>query len=171
MAVDDHTHAVTVGRIADAFGVRGQVKVRSFTEHPENLLQFKDWIVSGADRSPQHYRVSHARFDGRFVIATLKGVEDRDQALALKGSHVEVEHEALPQLESGEFYWNDLIGMCVINTAGKRLGTLTTMMETGANDVLVVVGKTECLIPYVPEAVLAIDIESGTIQVDWDEDF
>ena len=171
MAVDAHTNEVVVGRIADAFGVKGQVKVRSFTEQPESLLQYRDWLVSGTDGLPHHHRVSHARFDGRFVIATLSGLNDRDQALELKGADVRIERSALPSLDEGEFYWSDLIGMRVIGVNDQRFGVLSRIMETGANDVLVVRGEKEHLIPYVDQVVLEVDIGNRAIRVDWDAEF
>ena len=171
MAADDYTREVAVGRVADAFGVKGQVKVRSFTEQPENLLQFRKWLVSGADGLSHLYRVQHARFDGRFVIAALNGVCNRDQALELKGAEIKVQRSALPRLDEGEFYWLDLIGMSVVGVNGQQFGVLATIMETGANDVLVVSGEKEHLIPYVADVVVAVDTKNRTIRVNWSTDY
>ncbi len=170
MTSDARTQIVVVGRIVDAYGLKGQVKVRSFTERPESLLDYPDWILSGAGFHSTCYHVSNAQFDGRFVIASLIDVTDRNQALDLKGADIGIRKDALPQLAEGEFYWLDLIGMKVVNMRGEQLGVVTQLLETGANDVLIVEGKIRSLLPYIPQVVKNINEESGTIKVDWSED-
>ena len=167
MAVDVRSRTVIVGCIVDAFGVKGQVKVRSFTEQPDSLVEYRHWLVSGSCRFTKLYNVFNARFDGRYVIATLEGISNRDQALELKGSQVEVDRRLLPALESDQIYWIDLIGLTVRSSTGDKFGTVINLMETGANDVLVVQGETECLIPYVSDVVLSVDLDKNEIVVDW----
>jgi len=168
---DGNTDNVVVGRVADAFGIKGQIKVRSFTETPSRLVEFRDWWLCKASGSTLRYEVLCARYDGRFVIASLNGIEDRDRALELKGSDVCIPYGDLPQLADGEYYWRDLIGMTVLNADGLCLGTVARMMETGANDVLVVCGETEQLIPYVQDVITAINAHVRTIHVNWQTDY
>ncbi len=101
-------------------------------------------------------------------MARLDGVTDRDAAAALAGCDVGVARDALPALDDGEYYWSDLIGLEVRSVDGVALGTVARMMETGANDVLVVDGERERLVPYLPGRVVrSVDLEAGTIEVDW----
>jgi 16S rRNA processing protein RimM len=112
------------------------------------------------------------RLQGKNVIANLAEVDDRDQAEALAGANIMIRREQLPDLEEGEYYWSQLIGLSVENTEGVDLGRVDQMIETGANDVLVVQGDRERLIPYVMEDVVkSVDLESQRIVVDWQADF
>ena len=158
---------LVVARIVDAFGVKGWVKVRSFTENPENLLQFNIWRLQVAGKNERCFEVVNARLNGRFVNAQLAGVCDRDQALELKGTNVSIELTELPQLDEGEFYWSELIGLRVTNTDGADYGTIEQILETGANDVLIVKGQDTHLIPYIPDVIQKVDLEVGVIHVEW----
>ena len=112
------------------------------------------------------------RAHGKGYVAQLAGVEDRDAAAALGGVEIEVPRECLEPVTDGEFYWNDLIGLEVETLTGDRLGQVQRMMETGANDVMVVTGERRRLIPFVHGGVVReVDLEAGTIRVDWDPDF
>ena len=161
---------ITVGHILGAHGVRGQVKVYSLTEPRENIVDFSPWIIDqGASRS--QLEVTGKR-QGKNVLAELHGISTRDQAEALTGAMILIRRHQLPQLEEGEFYWSQITGLQVINLQGLELGRVDHLIETGANDVLVVQGERERLIPYVMDDVVkSIDLEQQKIVVDWQEDY
>ena len=162
---------VVLGEVVGVHGVRGAVKVYSATRPRENIFDYPVWtlVLNGQSRD---YAVLGSRQQGKGLIATLAGVSDRDSAMALRGHEIRVPRQQLPAAESGEVYWADLQGLEVINVDGSRLGVVTGLMETGANDVLVVDGDRERLIPYVPDRhVLEVDLTAGQLRVDWDPEF
>ena len=162
---------VVVGRIGAAHGVRGWLRVSSFTVPPDNILGYQPWSlhVGGAWRCVQ---VEAAERRGESFLCRFAGVADRDAAAALRGALVAVPGAALPALDEGEYYWRDLIGLDVATVAGTALGRVENLMETGANDALVARdGQRERLIPFVGHVVRAVDLQGGVIVVDWDADF
>lgn len=116
--------------------------------------------------------VAEGKAHGKGVIARLEGCEDRDAAMRLLDREIAVNRDQLPEPEQGEYYWHDLQGMQVINQQGERLGEVESLLETGANDVLVVRGERERLIPFVSgPVIISVDRDAGEIRVDWDKDF
>lgn len=163
---------VALGRLVGVHGVRGWVKVESWTEPRDNLFQYEQWHLERNGASVASVRLIEGRPGGRGLIAALEGVTDRDQARALMGTTVSVERAALPPPGEDEYYWVDLEGLAVHTTDGQRLGTVSHLFETGANDVMVVRGEREHLIPFVPDTyVTAVDLEAGWLEVDWDPAF
>lgn len=162
---------VTLGRIGGAHGVRGWLKVHSFTEPRENILAYRRWrLDTGAGLVD--VEVEAGRLHGRTVIAKLTGTDDRDAALEWVGAHVGVPRSALPELAPGEYYWRDLEGLAVVTTAGEPLGRVDHLLETGAHDVLVLDGDGRRLIPFVlGEIVREVDLGGGRIVVDWAPDY
>lgn len=163
---------MNVGQVSGVFGVKGWVKVFSFTDPRENILQYSPWFLQ-KNNQVKEYKLIGGRRQGSLVVAELQDVADRDQAAELMGSEILILKKQLPKPESGEYYWADLIGLDVQNQEGIRLGTVDNLMETGANDVLVVVdGDTERLIPFLQQStVIKVDLDNGLIVVDWDPDF
>jgi len=162
---------VTLGEVVGVHGVRGELKVHSSTRPRDNLFGYPIWTLQ-RDRDSQEYAVVNTRVQGRNLLARLEGVVDRDAALALRGCHIRVPQAALPPTEAGEYYWSELTGLAVETLSGQSLGEVRSLLETGANDVLVVMGDRERLIPYVPEQfVKRVDLVAGVIQVDWDPEF
>lgn len=161
---------VRIGRVSGLFGVKGWVKIHSYTEPRENVVGFREWILEH-DGTEHRMEVEAGRPAGKHVIAKLRGIEDRDEARRLIGAEISVERSALPPCEPGEYYWVDLEGLEVRNLRGEVLGEVDHMMATGANDVLVVTGGGDRLIPWVPGVVHEVDIDGGFIVVDWDESF
>jgi 16S rRNA processing protein RimM len=159
-----------MGRISAPFGVKGWVKVQPNTAAARSLLAYTTWWVEG-DGDWRTFAVAEARVQGRTVVAKLEGCEDRDAAAALRGKHVAVRRAALPGTKSGEYYWADLIGLAVVNGAGQALGRIAGLLETGANDVLVVAGERERLIPFIAEVIRDVDLAAGVMRVEWDADF
>jgi 16S rRNA processing protein RimM len=164
-------HPVALGRIGAPHGVRGWVRVQSWTRPPEAILGFGEWLVGEAgDRRP--CRVAETAVSGKALVARLEGVDDREGAAALRHAEIAVPRDALPDPEPGEWYWADLEGLAVATVDGVPLGHVDHLLETGANDVLVVRGERERLIPWIMERTIRrVDPEQGRIVVDWDPDF
>lgn len=158
---------VRLGRVASAHGVRGWVRVFSFTEPRENIVRYARWtLATGAGLT--EVAVEDGRLHGRTVIAKLAGTEDRDAALEWAGAQIAVPRAALPALAPGEYYWRDLEGLAVETTSGEALGRVHHLLETGAHDVLALDALGRRLIPFVPgEIVREIDLDGGRIVVDW----
>ena len=174
-AADDK---LIIGRISGVYGVKGWVKVHSETDPREGITAYDPWYVEqggqGKDRW-REFRVEQARRHAKTVVAKLAGVDERDAAMMLTGALIAIRPDQLQPLDEGEYYWRDLIGCRVINREGIELGTVRRLMETGANDVLVVSreqNNSEHLVPWTPgEAILQVDLERGRIDVDWDAEF
>lgn len=159
---------VTLGRITGVYGVRGWVRVHSYTEPREAVVDYPVWCLY-RDGHRQEAKVAEGRRQGKAVVARLAGVEDRDRAAELIGSDIAVARDALPPPGEGRFYWSDLEGCRVVRRDGCDLGSVSYLMETGAHDVMVIDGKQEILVPFVPgETVLDVDLDEGVIRVDWD---
>lgn len=162
---------IELGKISGVFGVTGWVKVFSWTDPREGIVEYSPWMVFHQGQWSEMQVLAGQR-QGKMVVAKLAGVEDRDQALLLNGAVIAVPGERLKKLNQGQYYWRQLEGLQVINASGVELGRVTHLMETGANDVLVVQGDRERLIPYTPgHAVQKVDLAAGIIHVDWDPDF
>lgn len=162
---------VLVAEVVGVFGVRGELKLRTFTESPAAVGRYRPWYVVHRGQS-QTIDQPSCRETGKGVLLRLPNVDDRDQAEALVGAEIWVDRSALPALPAGEFYWVDLEGLAVQTTAGQPLGTVSHLFSTGANDVVVVQGERERLIPYLrPDVITDIDLAAGRMVVDWDPDF
>lgn len=160
---------VVLGEIVGVHGVQGWVKVYSWTRPMDNILGFTEWHLLDDASAARTLKLRSGRQQGKGLIAHLEGVEDRDAARALIGRQVAVPRSALPPAEGGEYYWHDLVGLEVVNREGAVLGRVRRLMETGANDVMVVVGERERLIPFVVDVfVLDVDLGAGRLEVDWD---
>jgi len=162
---------LVMGRIRAPFGVRGWVRVQSFTDPPANLLDYSVWNLSGPSGLEER-RVQDAGMHGQWIVAKLEGIEDRDSAETLVGQDIMVLRQALPETSEGEYYWQDLVGMEVLmNRNGTSLGVVDHLIATGANDVLVVHNSRERLIPFIASVVVEVDLKGRRILVDWDGDF
>ena len=159
-----------MGRIVGLFGVRGWVKVFSYTDPREAILSYEGWLL-GRKGDWKPAEVAEGQRHGKSVIAHFVGVDDRDRAAALVGSEIAVLREALPETAEGQYYWLDLIGLRVMHRDGTDLGEVRSMLQTGANDVMVVQGEQERLIPFVKnEVVISVDMVERIINVDWEWD-
>lgn len=162
---------VVVGRVAGVYGVMGWVKVYSYTRPRENLLGYGRWHL-GKEGAWRPVELEAAGPRGKGLVAKIAGVDGRDEARAWIGWEIAVPRDELPPLAEGEYYWSDLLGLRVRTTDGQDLGRVARLMETGANDVLVVQGDRERLIPFIPEQVVrSVDLGEGELEVDWDPDF
>lgn len=177
----DAAGLVVVGRLTQPYGLKGWIKVHSFTEPRENLLGYSvcqmqyqgKWQAAAVEAGKEH---------GKGLIIKLKGVETPEQARLYSGCELAVPASELPPLEDDEIYWHQLEGLRVIVDDPQRgellLGEVDHLFETGANDVVVVkacegsLDDRERLLPYLPQQVIvAIDLAAGTMKVDWDPDF
>ncbi|WP_430459879.1 ribosome maturation factor RimM [Thalassolituus sp. LLYu03] len=166
-----------LGKVTTAFGIKGWVKVYSYTDPMTNILDFSSWLlrVNGQWRE---YKVVNSQLQTKGLAVALEGVNDRDAALALSQVEIAVPTSELPELEEDEYYWFQLEGLNVVNTAGQLLGQVKELFDSGGgNQVLVVdscegsVDRQQRLIPYADSIVLEVDLEGGEIQVDWEADF
>ena len=159
---------IVVGRISGIYGVRGYLRVISYTRPLKNIFNYeKWWIRQGEDW--QDVTLLDSQVLGKGFIAKIQGIDDRDHAREFIDADIAIEQTQLAEVEPGEYYWHDLIGLSVCNQNGKDLGQVRELLETGANDVLVVEGEQRILIPYIKEHyILAIDLDKKMIRVDWD---
>jgi len=152
------------------FGVRGWVKVFSYTDPREAVLSYDNWLL-GRDGDWQSATVAEGQRHGKSVVVRIDGFDDRDQAAKLVGAEIAVPPDQLPETESGHYYWRDLEGLRVVGVDGFELGTVSYLLETGAHDVMVLKGDSERLIPFVKdEIVIDVDLALGVITVDWEWD-
>jgi len=161
---------VILGHVSGRYGVKGWVKVYSDTRPREDILRYRPWLLKTA-KGWQEYPLKAGRPHGKGIVAQLAGVTDRDQAGLLTGAEIAIRQEQLPALATGEFYWMQLEGLQVENLSGVSLGTVSHLFETGANDVMVVEGDRQRLIPYIDTVVKQVDLTQGIICVDWDAEF
>lgn len=162
---------LVLGRISGVFGVKGWIKVYSHTEPREKITDYSPWLVK-LKQGWREFEVLEGQRHGKTVIARLRGIDDRDEAQQLSGADIAVHQAQLEELPENEYYWHQLEGLQVVNTEGVELGRISHLLETGANDVMVVQGEKERLIPYTPGvAVIQVDLEARRVTVDWDPDF
>ncbi len=168
-----------VGKITGCYGIKGWVKVHSYTEPQENFLRYGGWVLKrrpgGGTREPIEFDAG--RRHGKGLVAHIRGVDDRTLAESYRGLEVVVPGDSLPALEEGDFYWHQLEGLavwCSTDAGQVLLGEVGYLIDTGANDVLVVkagagsIDDQERLIPYLPgDVVTRVDLEAGRLEVDW----
>ena len=157
---------VVVGRVGGAHGIRGWVRLASYTDPPGNLLKYRPWFLRRSGEW-QSIEVLETQPRGTGFVAWFSGIEDRNAALALGGAEIGVPASSFPSAGPGETYWRDLIGLRVINSDGAVLGIVERLIETGAHDVLVVKGERERLIPFVGRFVTEVVVAQGLVRVDW----
>ena len=170
---------LVVGRITTVYGVRGWVKVHSYTEQLEMVCSYKPWLIATASGIKQ-LEIDNWRRHGDGLVVHIKGIDDRDQAQAWCGNDILVDESNLPDLNQDDYYWHQLEGLAVTahhDGQQVRLGVVKSLLETGANDVLVVKGDSESidreerLIPYVDEFVVKVNLAEQRIDVNWDPAF
>lgn len=175
MSGDEH---VVLGKLTSPHGVRGWLKVYSYTSPIEGILGYPEWMLRHGDRLVRQ-RVLQGHRQGKGLVARLEGIESREAAEALAGTEILLPKAELPVLEAGEYYWHQLEGLRVVTPEGVCLGHVAYLFETGANDVMVVKGpadegieERERLLPYLPgDVVLDVDAAAGVMTVDWDPEF
>lgn len=161
---------VVLGRISGLFGVRGWLKIYSYTDPIEAILEYDSWLLKNNGTWQATERAEGKRH-GKTVIVRLAGIEDRDAAAEYVNAIVGITRDKLPSTGENEYYWSDLEGLQVVGQDGSLLGRVAYLLETGANDVLVVQGDQEILIPFIKEDVIeSVDFTQGVIHVNWEWD-
>ena len=177
--MNNPNNRIAVGKITSVFGVKGWVKVYSYNKPIENRFSYQPWEIE-LPSGKTTIKVDQWQKHGKGLIAHIAGVDDRDDAQQYCQRECTANIESLPPLEEGEYYWSQLMGLSVVTTfngSEELIGKVQRMVETGANDVLVVRGckgsidDKERLIPYVDQFILAVDVETGIMKVDWDPEF
>ncbi|MGZ8953028.1 MAG: ribosome maturation factor RimM [Methylobacter sp.] len=162
---------VSVGKISGVFGVKGWVKVFSFTDPRGNILTYSPWLLKKGGET-KTVNVVDGQLQGKTIVAQLADVNDRDQAASLMGWDIFITQDQLPKAAKGEYYWSDLIGLNVETIDGVQLGVVDSLLETGANDVIIVQGERERVIPFLQgQTIINVDLDAGKIVVDWDPEF
>ena len=160
---------IALGYVSAVHGIKGWVKIHSWTRPMEAILQYQPWLL-GEERKP--VKIVDGRKQGKGLAALLPGFKDREQAATLVGLQIFVRRDQLPATAAGEYYWSDLEGLEVKTTGGELLGRVERLMETGANDVLVIRGDRDHLVPFIQgQYVKHVDLDDGLIEVDWDPEF
>ena len=174
--------AIEVGRIADAWGIKGWFKVLAHSADPEALFSAKRWFLQPAEQGPKTFsgtlllRIREAKDHSGVVVASAQEIDDRSAAEALRGARVFIPRSSFPTADADEYYWVDLIGLAVTNREGVALGSVKELLSTGPQTVLVLAyeaqGKTqERMIPFVSAYVDTVDIPGKRIAVDWQADY
>ena len=173
--MDADKSAVLVGRVSSPYGIKGWVKISSYTQPLDNILGYAPWQLrnSKSGKFVSVVELREGKVHGKGLIAKLSGIDDRDQAEALAGLEIIVPRSQFPQAEEGEYYWTDLEGLKVEAVDGTNIGRVEHMMEAGAADVMVVCGEGEgnsrLMIPFIRgDVILNVDLDAGIVQVDWE---
>jgi 16S rRNA processing protein RimM len=162
---------IVLGRVAGLYGLSGWVKLISHTQNRSDLFVYNP-LYLGHDDGWQPLAIEEARAHGKGLIAKFLGYDDRDAAVVLVGRDIAVHREQLPPLGPEEYYWADLIGLQVINQDGLEFGTIAYLLATGANDVIVVKGERERLLPFIKgDVVVEINLDQNVMRVNWDSLF
>lgn len=164
---------IVMGRVAGAYGIQGWLKIQPYTAEPGNLADYRTWWLGDDKQGWRELDVLQSTLHGgKTVVGQVMGCHDRTTAEKYKGLLVAVPRNRLPTLEQDEYYWSDLVGLDVINEAGERLGAVTALQDTGANQVLCVQGMNgELLIPFIASAIKQVDLAGKVIRVDWQADY
>lgn len=172
------SETLIIGKVGAPYGVKGWVKINSFTQVKEDIFAYLPWALTGAGIEQQTYHIDQWRTQGKGLIAKVVGIESRDDAELIKNADITIDAALLPKLD-GDYYWKDLMGMQVVTEQGYDLGTVKDMFETGANDVMLVransndaFGQKERLLPFLHDSVIKqVNEQNRTITVDWDPAF
>lgn len=180
MAESSSKSLIAVGKIVGVFGIKGWLKVKSYTAPQENIVSYGAWQLN-TQRGERVVEVDAWQIRPQGMVCHLRGIDDRDAAEALGRPDIAVPVSRLKSLPQGEYYWHQLIGLSVISEfegAQYKLGAVVDLLETGANDVLVVRGdehsidQRERLVPYLPDLyVRSIDLDTAEMRVEWDPEF
>ena len=166
---------VVIGKIGAPHGVKGWVKINTYTDTPEGIFDYQPWLLGDG----KEYQLDQWRPHGKVLVAKIEGIETRDDAERIKNLDISISAEQLPELDENEFYWRELTGMQVVTTQGYDLGVVKDVFNTGANDIIQVranakdaFGLKERLLPFVMDEVIqSVDKDGKVITVDWDPGF
>jgi 16S rRNA processing protein RimM len=161
---------IIIGKCGRPYGVKGWFHIQSFTADPNNILNYRNWTLLTPQGKQKPVELEGIRAHGNHFVAKIQGIDSPEDAKSIGLFQIAMPQDELPELGENEYYWADLVGLKAILPSGVTLGTVSELFETGANDVIVV--KTEqnkeLLVPYTDEVVLDVDLDAGTLTVDWD---
>lgn len=162
---------VIVGKFGSVHGVRGEIKVHSFTEPAKNIVNYLPWQIKPSKNSDwQAVEIAKTSWHGDQLMVQIAGITDRDEAKRFTNLEIAIERDQLPALDEDEHYWSDLIGLTVVDLNKEVLGVVDSFFETGSNDVMVIKDdeNEEHLIPYTDDVIKKVDLGTKTIQVEWE---
>lgn len=172
------SETLIIGKIGAPYGVKGWVKINSFTQNKDSIFDYSPWNLDVTNSDNQTLNVDQWRYHSKTLVAKIDGIDDRNAAELIKNADISIQSSQLPELDN-DFYWKDLIGMQVVTDKGYNMGVVKDMFETGANDVMLIkakmndaFGQKERLLPFLYDSVvLKVDRDGKTITVDWDPAF
>lgn len=162
---------ILLGRVVGAFGVRGELKLESWTEPRDALFRYSPWTLVHRGEETTVVGARGKRNANGSVTACLPNVVSRDDAERLVGAEIWILRSQLPPARAGQYYWVDLEGLKVSTIEGVDLGMVSHLFNNGANDVIAIKGERERYLPYTPDVVREVDLEGGRMVVDWDPEF
>lgn len=169
--MDTDVNWIVVGRFGRVHGIKGLITIHSHTEPRDNILSYSHWHAY-INNQWQALKLLHTEVTDKHILVQVDGYDGREQVASLTNVNIGVRKEQLPELESGEFYWHQLIGMSVVNQQGESLGKVVEIIPTGSNDVLVVEGEKRQLIPWLlSQTIIDVNATQQQIVVEWDPDF
>jgi 16S rRNA processing protein RimM len=161
---------IIVGQFGQSYGIKGWLKIHSLTDPPENILQYVPWQTQQQNQW-RRVTVTDTKQQGNQILVKLAECDSPETAKTYTNSPIAIEQEQLPKLAAEEYYWNDLVGLTVINQEGVNFGTVDSLFATGSNDVLVVKGDRQRLLPYTQDVIISVDLAGKIMRVNWEADF
>ena len=162
---------IIVGKLGAAYGVRGWLKLHSSTDPIDNILSYRPWWLS-RPKGWEEINISQGKAHGQSLIIHIQGCDDRNDVPLYTGANIAISRQLLPPLPAQQYYWTDLQGLTVFTINDELLGTVDHLLETGGNDVLVIKGERDRMIPFLqPQVIKQVDLDKGCIHVDWDPEF
>ena len=161
---------IKTGRFGKTHGIKGWLRIISFTDPPEKIFTYQPWYIK-KEQQWQQVHFENNQQHGKSYIVKLPNIDTPETAQSYVNLDIWIDHQQLPKLPKGEYYWSDLEGLQVINQSDQILGTVNHLMATGANDVLVVKNGKKHLIPYIDDVIIKVDLKEQVIRVNWDADF
>lgn len=167
---DESLTYITIGKIGATYGIRGWLKIHSFTEFGSSIFEYKPWYIRPNPQSAwQEITIAEGKAHGKGCIAKFNNIETPEAARVYTGFEIAILRSQLPTLAKDEYYWSDLVGLTVVNKDGQELGKVAYLIETGSNDVLVIKADKEYAIPFITgQVILDVDLKAGLIRVDWE---
>ena len=160
-----------LGKVSGAFGIKGWLKIYANTDDKISILSYQPWYIE-KNGSLHTVKLATGKPHGKTIVALFEGINDRNEAETWIGCDIYIPTEQLPKLKGNQFYWSDLVGLEVVNLDDEKFGVIDHMLETGANDIVVVKGDVQRLIPFIMHDVIkTVDVDGGQMIVDWDSDY
>ena len=160
---------IYLGKITGAHGIKGWLKIQSFSSPPENILNYPSWIINNQGEE-DFYSIEQGRKQNNKIVVKLENIDNRNTAESLINSKIQILRSDLPKLSNENYYWSDLVGLSVLNSEEKVIGKIESLIETGANDVMVIITLKDerILIPFVMhEIIKEVSVELNYIKIDW----